>query len=329
MRVSAPPTATQTDDSIQSERPSRPWITILVVAACCLWPIVTYHLDAPLRFDPGIFVGPGHWVVGILKVLRIQARDHPTSLIPLVCAPIAALVFVIATRTRRRMRERPGGRWGIGGWLALFVLSSVLGVVINVRGLYISRDAIFESLLELPHLGQAASPALALLILAQNLVAVVGTLACIVGALADHTPQPSGAAILDDTPCGASGSAGIPSRDGRVGATGRGKSADRPLPERGIRARGSCQCRNQSRMVRVLVALAARGSDVRESGGGAVHRSGACDRVSGHVDAESATQLTWGARPTALLLRVLARSMRNRPVVSLPAGFEIRAAIKP
>jgi hypothetical protein len=74
-----------------------------------------YHRYGLLRFDVGIFVGPGHWVLGIREVLRIQAPDHPASLIPLVGAPIAALGFVVASQTRRRVCARPEGRRGISG----------------------------------------------------------------------------------------------------------------------------------------------------------------------------------------------------------------------
>lgn len=163
------------------ERPSRTWISILILGAGYLSPIITYKLDGLLRYRVGFWLQPKISIGGVIALLEVQARDRPASLIPLVGVPIAALLFVIVAWMRRRARARPDGPKGIGGWLGFFVLTSTLGIISNLRVLYISRHAIAANLSELPHLGSIDTPALVALIVARYLVIALVTAACLLG----------------------------------------------------------------------------------------------------------------------------------------------------
>lgn len=159
------------------------WAILFVVAAGCLAPLVVYNHDAYLRYRVHLYMGPGSRITGILSVLRIQAGDQPLTLIALL-APVGALVYVIIARTirgARTARATPVTKKRIGGWLAVFMISTAVGAIGNVRFLYDTRHTVFVDVSALPHLGDTRSPQLVLLFIARYLLVMGVVWAAIYG----------------------------------------------------------------------------------------------------------------------------------------------------
>lgn len=166
---------------MEIRRLSSGWATAGVLLIGCLAPVITYCVDFRLRFRVGLWMLSTPSFQGAIAVLMAQSRDQPVSLVGLVGIPLAAIAFVVIAWVRRRARSRADHRPGIGGWLAVFVWTTVLGVAFDTHGLYHSRHAIWVNLRALPHLDRTVAPALVLLILARHLVIAVAASARLAG----------------------------------------------------------------------------------------------------------------------------------------------------
>lgn len=83
--------------------------------------------------------------------------------------------------TPQRDRARARELQGIRGWLLVFALLVVLGVLLDAYGLYVVRHGIWRELLILPRLGTLRSPRFILLALARHVVVAIVVLLRVAG----------------------------------------------------------------------------------------------------------------------------------------------------
>lgn len=83
--------------------------------------------------------------------------------------------------TLRHDRTKARNLRGLGGWLLIFVLVVIGGLIIDAHGLYVSRHAVLMEMRALPRLSRVRAPHFVLLALARHVVVAVVIVLRVIG----------------------------------------------------------------------------------------------------------------------------------------------------